>query len=105
MSDLDSDLMADIDFRIWFEASPLSVQAAILRCPPNRRYRLKATGAAWYAIAAYSEQAEGPDKGKVTLMVDRFSPFGDYVHTVFGVPPENLIPVDESQPMALGPAS
>lgn len=93
-----ADLMNNPEGRAWVESRPPCVQAAIRKCPPGLRYRMKGCGGE-YTIYSYYEA-----EGGVLLKVHRWD-CGEYRWTVFGVSQDDLTPLDPDQPNVIGPAS
>jgi hypothetical protein len=77
------------EYKEWFDARPPAIQELIKRFPPNKLYRLTATGHR-VAIIAYSEG----ETLRVSVL-HQFNPEGlAFEREVFGIKPEDMVECD-----------
>lgn len=68
----------------WFNERPPAIKEMVLKYPPWKKYKMKATGDDWYEIMAWNE-------GGHFRVVRHSSVTGEPMWEVFGVEPKDLI--------------
>lgn len=86
--------LEEIQASEWYQTRPLAVQKRIDTHPPNKLYRLSTTGQI-VPLYSYEVDNQGECNTCKVHVLREHNPEVILERTVFGVPFENLVPIEE----------